>query len=155
MVEQTIGDRLRQARERAGMTQEALADKLAVSHKTISAWERGRSGVGVAQLRQAAAVLGVDLLWLIGEDGVVEAKARRTSSRSTSTSTESRSLPVDSVQDLVEAFRDFSRATRLREENEHLALMTIREAHTMIQRLTEQLTSAHVPGRQDAGAAEA
>jgi transcriptional regulator with XRE-family HTH domain len=37
-----LGDRIRMQRERQGLSQVALADKLGISPSTVTAWERGR-----------------------------------------------------------------------------------------------------------------
>ena len=39
----TIGERIREARTAKGLTQEQLAEKLAVSGRTVSRWETGGS----------------------------------------------------------------------------------------------------------------
>lgn len=55
-----VGERIREARERAHLTQEQLGQKVGVSLRTIGNWERGTT---VPKNRKAALeeVLGVDL----------------------------------------------------------------------------------------------
>lgn len=55
-----LHDRIRQARERAGLTQQALANAVGVSLRTVGNWERGES---LPQNRMAKVedVLGVKL----------------------------------------------------------------------------------------------
>ena len=38
-----FGERLKQAREKKGMTQQTLADRLFVTRQTVSRWENGVS----------------------------------------------------------------------------------------------------------------
>lgn len=52
-----IGSRIRSARERAGLTQEALAERIQLSDVSVSAWERGIYTPGKANLRRVAEVL--------------------------------------------------------------------------------------------------
>lgn len=59
----TLTDRLRKAREQAGLTQCALADLVGVTVATISRAERGE-GITHRTLLQWATVTGVDLAWI-------------------------------------------------------------------------------------------
>lgn len=54
---------LKQLRERAGLSQEALARLLGVSSKTVSNWERGISiaSLTVPQMKMLCEALNVDL----------------------------------------------------------------------------------------------
>lgn len=61
--EWTLTDRLRKAREHAGLTQRALADGLGVTVQTVSRAERGE-GITHRTLTQWAAVTDVPLDWL-------------------------------------------------------------------------------------------
>lgn len=54
-----VGIRVRAARERAGMTQEALAGKLGITQTAVSYWEAGKRDIGVADLERIAAALGI------------------------------------------------------------------------------------------------
>jgi transcriptional regulator with XRE-family HTH domain len=56
-----IGDRIRAARERTGLTQAALALKVGVTRSAVAQWETGRAGQVGAHLAQIAAVLGVGI----------------------------------------------------------------------------------------------
>lgn len=38
----TLGERIRMLRERKGLTQKALAERLGLNDSTVTAWERGR-----------------------------------------------------------------------------------------------------------------
>lgn len=63
-----LGERLRQAREERGLTQEALADELHVSRQTVSNWERGKTLPDIQSLVGAASTLGMGLPELLGEE---------------------------------------------------------------------------------------
>jgi transcriptional regulator with XRE-family HTH domain len=54
-----VGLRLRLARERARMSQEALAGHLGVTQTAVSYWEAGKRDMSVDDLLNATAVLGV------------------------------------------------------------------------------------------------
>lgn len=54
-----VGIRVRAARERAGMTQEALAGKLGITQTAVSYWEAGKRDIGVADLERIAVALGI------------------------------------------------------------------------------------------------
>lgn len=65
MKKQNFGDRIKSARIKAGMSQEALADKIGISKQSISAWERGISKkIEGENLVKAAQVLGVSESWI-------------------------------------------------------------------------------------------
>lgn len=59
----TFGERLREARKEAKLTQGQLASKSGLSQTTISDIERGRNA-GSTEAPALAAVLGVEALWL-------------------------------------------------------------------------------------------
>ena len=54
-----IGEHVKKARERAGITQEQLAEKTDVSPQYISDLERGVVGISVEKLKNLCVVLGV------------------------------------------------------------------------------------------------
>lgn len=60
-----FGDRLRQLRERQGLTQEDLARALATNAGTVSRWERGLGNPQAAQLVQLAEALGATVDYLL------------------------------------------------------------------------------------------
>ena len=62
-----VGERLRTARERSGLTQEALAEQLHVTRQTISNWEGGKSLPDIESLKALAAALNVSIEQLIYE----------------------------------------------------------------------------------------
>ena len=62
----TFGERIRQFRKAAGITQGELAQKLNVHLQTVSKWERGISEPDIAWLGELCAALGVSLERLAG-----------------------------------------------------------------------------------------
>lgn len=65
---QARGQRLRNSREKAGLTQRELAARLELHHSNIGYWERSGNLPGPAVLIPMAKVLGVTASSLIGED---------------------------------------------------------------------------------------
>ena len=63
----TFGERLKELRKAAGITQTGLAETLNVHPQTVSKWERGLSEPDISQLGELAAALGVTLEKLCGQ----------------------------------------------------------------------------------------
>ena len=57
----TLGEKLKQARQAAGLTQYDLADRLGVTQATVSRMERGDSDILMSTLARIARILEVDL----------------------------------------------------------------------------------------------
>ena len=53
------GDKLRTHRQRAELTQQALADTVGVYRQSVNAWERGRQIPHLPMLQQLAHLLGI------------------------------------------------------------------------------------------------
>ena len=64
---QRIADRLRLAREMAGLTQGQVAKCLGWHRPTVSEIEAGRRRVQVEELTTLAGLYGVNIPWIIGE----------------------------------------------------------------------------------------
>lgn len=63
-----IGDKIREARERAKMSQKDLAAKMQVKHyQQIGRWERNEISVSLDNLKKIAKALGVTLDELAGD----------------------------------------------------------------------------------------
>ncbi len=60
-----IGDKVRELRERAGMTQEELADLMGVQRNTVWRWENNRAGLRGENIQRMSSVLNVDASELI------------------------------------------------------------------------------------------
>jgi len=69
VLEFTLADRLRKAREHAGLEQRELADRLGIHRQSVARYEKGDAEPRLPVLRTWAMETGVDLDWL--EDGVV------------------------------------------------------------------------------------
>lgn len=67
----TLADRLRKAREYAGLEQNELAAQTHISRNTIGNYEGGKVRPKMAYLVLWAQVCGVDLDWLCGDDAPV------------------------------------------------------------------------------------
>ena len=63
-----LKDTLRSMRQRAGMTQSALAERLGVSDRAVSRWENGESYPDITLLPQLAMLLHVSVDALLGMD---------------------------------------------------------------------------------------
>ena len=64
----TVGEKLTEARKRAKLTQEQLAEKLSVSPQAISLWERDATLPDTGHLAALAKTLDISLDRLLGED---------------------------------------------------------------------------------------
>jgi XRE family transcriptional regulator, aerobic/anaerobic benzoate catabolism transcriptional regulator len=64
-----LGERVRDARVRRGLTRKALARESAVSERYLAELEAGRGNISVLLLRQVAGTLGVPLAELLRENG--------------------------------------------------------------------------------------
>ena len=64
-----IGSKLRQARQRTGMTQEQVAREIHVSRQTISNWETGKS------LPDVLSVIALSDLYLVSLDELLKGDA--------------------------------------------------------------------------------
>ena len=62
----SLGNRIRLARERAGYTQEKVAEKVGVSRSAVSRWEQGEIEPKVQNLAAVAALLNVSTDYLLG-----------------------------------------------------------------------------------------
>ena len=60
-----FGERLRNAREASGMSQQQMASRLGVKGATVNNWESGKEDPRANRLQMIASLLNVPLLWLI------------------------------------------------------------------------------------------
>lgn len=68
----SLGDHLFHARKKAGLSQEAAAEKLNVSRQTISKWDTGETLPDVLQAKRLATLYGLTLDDLIAFDADVK-----------------------------------------------------------------------------------
>lgn len=64
----TLGNRLQRLRQRQGLSQDALAEKLGVSRQTVSKWERDEAVPEVEKLLRLSELYGVSLDELVKGD---------------------------------------------------------------------------------------
>ena len=64
-----VGERISCLRQRKGMTQMALAEKMGVTSQAISKWERGQSFPDLSRLDELADLLGSNLSYLLTGEG--------------------------------------------------------------------------------------
>ena len=62
----SFGKRLLEARQRAGLTQAELGEKLGLSQRAVAHWEHRRSPMYADQIVTLCEVLGVTAEWLLG-----------------------------------------------------------------------------------------
>lgn len=69
----SIGQRIRDARKKAGMTQAELAEKLGISYVGVSQWERDIRNPKQETIQRLSDALGCDFYWLLwGEELPIE-----------------------------------------------------------------------------------
>jgi transcriptional regulator with XRE-family HTH domain len=66
-----IGVRLREAREEAGLTQDAAALRIGVHRMTVGRWESGETTPTITQLPILCRVYGKDPAWFYAEPTTV------------------------------------------------------------------------------------
>lgn len=78
-----IGDRLRTARELAGLSQAQVAKMLSLHRPSVSEMEAGRRKVSAEELAKLAGIYDVNLSWLVGAepDEAVESDKVRLAAR--------------------------------------------------------------------------
>lgn len=59
-----IGQRIREAREALGFSQEQLADSLGISFQSVQQWETGKTTPRATRMRKLATVLGKSPTWI-------------------------------------------------------------------------------------------
>ena len=64
----TFGEKLKEARKEAGLSQEQFAEKMSVSRSAIAKWEADRGMPDVNNLKVMAQLLGVSVDYLLDED---------------------------------------------------------------------------------------
>ena len=105
-----IGERIREARQRLGLTQAQLADQVGVSSQTVWAWEAGRVKPKHEHLEELAFRCQVSAAWLLGRD-VLEAELLQQASASFYDAVEG--LPLEDIE-TIQNFIRFVRQERRR-----------------------------------------
>ena len=75
-VDVQVGSRIRLFRKGAQMSQTALAEHLGVTFQQVQKYEKGVSRVSAGRLTKIAAVLGVPVSELLGDDGAAQGNRR-------------------------------------------------------------------------------
>ena len=70
----TLGNRLQRLRQRQGLSQDALAEKLGVSRQAVSKWERDEAVPEVEKLLRLSELYGVSLDELVKGDAPESAR---------------------------------------------------------------------------------
>ena len=65
----TFGDRIANAREALGLTQQQLSRRIGVQEETLMSWEADRAEPRANKLQMLAGVLNVSLVWLMSGEG--------------------------------------------------------------------------------------
>ena len=73
----TFGEKLKQARQNAGLSQEELAAKMSVSRSAIAKWETDKGMPDVQNLKTVAFVLGVSIDYLLDDGTKLELSVLR------------------------------------------------------------------------------
>lgn len=63
-----LGQKIRDARERCGLSQEELAAEMGLGQRAISELENGKRKLSVSEVPQLASILDVPLLFFFAED---------------------------------------------------------------------------------------
>jgi len=71
MNQYVTGAMIKRLRERRGLTQQQLAEKMTVSDKAVSKWETGRGYPDISLIEPLAAALGVSIIELFSGEDVV------------------------------------------------------------------------------------
>jgi transcriptional regulator with XRE-family HTH domain len=64
-LKKRVGQRLKEWRNKQGLTQQALAQKLGVARATVASWEIGRTEIPYEALKKLKEEFNLDLNWLI------------------------------------------------------------------------------------------
>jgi transcriptional regulator with XRE-family HTH domain len=103
-----IGERVKQLREDARMSQEALGKELKVSTNTISRWETATYKPGIAELQRIAEYFKVRLVSLFPPEETQDITQKALLSATGD-------LPEEDIKELI-AYAEFRRARRLLEK---------------------------------------
>ena len=105
-----IGDRIREARTKLGLTQKELAAQVGVTSQTVWSWEAGRVKPKHEHLEELAYRCGVSTAWILGRD-MLEAELLQEASVSFYDAVEG--LPLEDIE-TIQNFINFVRQERRR-----------------------------------------
>ncbi len=72
-----ISERLKEARQKTGMTQDQVAEKILVSRVTVSHWENGKSLPDIVSLLSLSDLYGISLDELVKGDSKMTEKVKK------------------------------------------------------------------------------
>ena len=75
-VDVQVGSRIRLLRQGAQMSQTDLAEQLGVTFQQVQKYEKGMNCIGAGRLTKIAAVLGMPVSELLGDDGAAQSNRR-------------------------------------------------------------------------------
>ena len=73
----TLGEKIKEARKQCGLSQEQLAEKLAVSRSAVAKWETDKGIPDVENLKALAQLLNVSVDYLLDDGEVIDEVAMR------------------------------------------------------------------------------
>ena len=76
-MDMTLGEKIREARLAAGLTQEELAAKLAVSRQAVTKWEADKGMPDVGNLKAMAGLLDVSVDYLLDDGEKISSQTTR------------------------------------------------------------------------------
>ena len=104
----TLGERIKETREKSGLSRKNVATSLDVSSETVARWERDERSPDALILVKLAAVLGVTATFLLGEpEAVSTPRSERTDDDDIFT------LPEDMAYEYLENGLGFDKKIRL------------------------------------------
>lgn len=68
----TFGDKLKEARKEAGLSQEKLAEKLSVSRSAVAKWENNRGMPDIENLKSMAQLFNVSIDYLLNNESTID-----------------------------------------------------------------------------------
>ena len=71
MNQHITGEIIKRLRENKNITQKELADKLYISDKTVSKWERGKGFPDISLLEPLASTLGISVIELLDGETII------------------------------------------------------------------------------------
>lgn len=105
-----VGERIRLARQRAGLTQKGLAERLGVTYVNISQWESGRRTPKWETLQKIANALDASVFELADENTVVDTKIDTSSIRNVEDINDPEELKVIIKQQQIKLFSESVRS---------------------------------------------
>jgi transcriptional regulator with XRE-family HTH domain len=75
-IDVQVGSRIRLLRQGAQMSQTDLAEQLGVTFQQVQKYEKGMNRIGAGRLTKIAAVLGMPVSELLGDDGAAQSNRR-------------------------------------------------------------------------------